>query len=232
MPRLLELRKCCKSWSLGERSFTCLEGVDLEVEAGTSLAIVGPSGCGKSTLLHVIALLTSLDSGAILLNGREVSASRDGTDHQVRGAFGLIFQDGKLIPSLTVMENVCLPLMHQGVWPHAQKAMASEILKRVGLSERASHRPGYLSGGEMMRAAIARALVHRPSIVLADEPTGNLDSETGAEIADLLFSVADDHRALVMVTHNETLAARADRVIRMADGRVEISKGGMLRDHE
>jgi putative ABC transport system ATP-binding protein len=219
MEPVLQLRNACKSWKTGQGAVTCLREVDLEIHRNTSLAVIGPSGCGKSTLLHVLALLTPLDSGQLFLAGQAVNARQHGTHHELRRAFGLIFQDGKLIPSLTVLENVCVPLIHRGFWPARQRALAEEMIEQVGLQDRRHQKPNQLSGGEAIRAAIARALVLRPQIVLADEPTGNLDSRTGAEIANLLLGIASGHRALVLVTHNESLAYRANRVIRMLDGR-------------
>jgi putative ABC transport system ATP-binding protein len=219
MEPVLQLQNASKSWKTWQGSCVCLKEVFLDVHAGESVAIVGPSGSGKSTLLHVLALLTPLDSGRILLGGREVAARSHGTDHRVRRSYGLIFQDGKLIPNLSVLENVCVPLLHQGMWPARQQRLACEMLERVGLAHRTHQRPNQLSGGELIRAAIARALVLRPQIVLADEPTGNLDSHTGTEIADLLLGITGENRSLVMVTHNEGLACRARRVVRIADGR-------------
>ena len=221
MEAILQLRGGCKSWQTDEGLFTCLKDVDFDVHTGESLAVVGPSGSGKSTLLHVLALLTPLDSGRLLLASREVNARDHGTDHEIRRDYGLIFQDGKLIPSLSVLENVCVPLLHQGTWPARQKTLACDMLERVGLAHRIHQRPNQLSGGEIIRTAIARALVLRPRIVLADEPTGNLDSHTGSEIANLLLGIAGEDRALVMVTHNEALARRADRIVHIEDGRCQ-----------
>ena len=136
MEPILQLRNGFKSWKIGERAVTCLNDIDLDIRGGESLAVVGPSGSGKSTLLHVLSLLTPLDSGRIMLEGREVSAQTHGADHHTRRVFGLVFQDGKLIPSLDVVQNVCVPLMHQGVRPSRQKALACSMLERVGLGHR------------------------------------------------------------------------------------------------
>ena len=222
MESVLQLKNGHKTWKTGDGSCVCLRDVSLDVYAGQSLAVVGPSGCGKSTLLHVLSLLTPLDAGTICLAGKTVSASRHGTDPTVRGTFGLVFQDGKLIPSLSVWENVCVPLIHRGVRWARQKALAGEILEKVGLSHRLNHPTSRLSGGEQIRVAIARALILDPAIVLADEPTGTLDMNMGAQVAALLFSIARENRALIMVTHNEDLAAQADRTVRMTDGRVTV----------
>lgn len=220
---VLELRNGFKSWKTGDGTVTCLHAIDLSIYSGASLAVVGPSGSGKSTLLHVLSLLTPLDSGSLLLEGREVSARTHGGDHHTRRRFGLVFQDGKLIPTLDVLENVCVPLVHQGIRPSLQKALACAMLERVGLGHRIHQRTQHLSGGELIRVAIARALVLDPRIVLADEPTGTLDSRMGGQIGELLFSIATEQRALVMVTHNEALASRADRILRIADGHITVS---------
>ncbi len=226
MEPVLQLRGGFKSWQTGDGIMTCLRNVDLDVFGGQSLAVVGPSGSGKSTLLHVLSLLTPLDKGRITLLGREVSARTHGVDHGTRRMYGLVFQDGKLIPTLTVLQNVCVPLVHQGVRPAMQKTLAADMLERVGMGHRMHQRTYHLSGGELIRVAIARALVLNPPIILADEPTGTLDSRTGAQIADVLFSIPSEGRALVMVTHNEALAARADRIVHIADGCIAVSSRG------
>ena len=223
MTPVLQLQNGFKSWKTGDGVITCLQDVSLDIRTGESVAVVGPSGSGKSTLLHVLSLLTPLDRGRLLLEGREVRADTHGTDHNIRRVFGLIFQDGKLIPSLNVLENVCVPLIHQGIRPSRQRALACEMIERVGLSHRIHQPTHHLSGGELIRAAIARALVLDPKILLADEPTGTLDSRMGGQVADLLMGMVAEGRALVMVTHNEALAARANRILRIADGRISVS---------
>lgn len=222
---ILQLVEAFKSWQTGDGTAACLRAVSLDIRCGESLAIVGPSGSGKSTLLHVLSLLTPLDDGKLILEGREVTARTHGADHRTRRLFGLVFQDGKLIPALNVLQNVCVPLMHQGIHPRRQHMMACAMLERVGLSHRLHQPIHQLSGGETIRTAIARALVLNPRIVLADEPTGSLDSRMGAQIADVLFDTVREQRALVMVTHNEALACRADRILRIADGVISGSYG-------
>ena len=217
---IVQLEKATKSFFIGDRRIEILRRIDLEVYTGESLAVIGPSGAGKSTLLHVLGLLTPIDSGSLRFNGRVISSRNTWWDYKVRSSIGYIFQDAKLIPNLTVLENVCIPLAHRGVWPFHQKRLALEALARVGLEDRLSHHPNQLSGGEMVRVSIARALVFNPVVLLADEPTGNLDSKSGEKIADLLLQIVSPGRALVFVTHNEPLALRADRIVLIKDGQL------------
>jgi ABC-type lipoprotein export system ATPase subunit len=210
----------CKGWSIGGRYIEILHHVDLDLAVGSSTVIVGPSGSGKSTLLHVLALLTPPDRGEYFFNGAPVTAKIGWWDVSIRQKIGIVFQDGKLIQNLTALENVCVPLLHRGVWPKMQREIASHYLERVGLSQRMNSLPNQLSGGEIIRCAIARALVTDPVLVLADEPTGTLDSNTGETIADLLFGIVRDERCLVVVSHHIPLTKRADHVIEISDGRL------------
>jgi lipoprotein-releasing system ATP-binding protein len=205
-----------------------LLGVDLEVHAGEFASVVGKSGCGKSTLLHLLGTLDRPDTGEILLDGKRIDnlppRQRDRLRNEV---IGFIFQFYHLLPELTALENVLVPLMiRHSIASYFRsrsklRNQAAELLGRVGLSHRRKHRPSELSGGEMQRAAIARALVGNPQILLADEPTGNLDATTGQGIIDLLLSLnRDDGLTVIMVTHDAAIAQRADRVVRLADGRV------------
>lgn len=220
---LIRLRSVCKSWHAGNSRIDVLRDIDLDLYLGTSTAIVGPSGSGKSTLLHLLALLTPIDSGEYWFNGSSVNRGGRWWDAAIRQNIGIVFQDGKLIPSLTALQNVCVPLAHRGVWPRRQKEMARRALDQVGLSQRLKSYPNQLSGGEMIRCAIARALVTDPVLVLADEPTGTLDSKAGAAITDLLFGVVQEQRSLVVVSHHPPLAERADRVVRIKDGALDES---------
>ncbi|MFW5678965.1 MAG: ABC transporter ATP-binding protein [Pseudomonadota bacterium] len=197
-----------------------LNGIDLEVEAGTSLAIVGPSGSGKSSLLAVIAGLEPPTSGAIVVDGTDVaSLDENARADWRRRHLGILFQSFHLIPTLTALENVAVPLELAGR-RDAEEA-ARTWLERVGLGARTHHRPSQLSGGEQQRVALARALVAGPRLVLADEPTGNLDGATAHDVADLLFALPREAGAtLLVITHDPRLAARADRQVRMADGRL------------
>jgi len=216
---LLELRGVSKRFTRGTEVVTALDEVDLDLASGEFLALVGPSGSGKSTLLHVAGGLDLPDSGAITLDGRSIATLSPTERAELRRRHvGFIFQFFHLINTLTVAENVELPLVLDGV---RGNGVVAETLARVGLAHRATHLPGELSGGEMQRAAIARALVHQPRLILADEPTGNLDSATAADVmAVLLEQVRDAGAALLMVTHDADLAAAADRIVTLRDGRL------------
>jgi putative ABC transport system ATP-binding protein len=199
---------------------TVLHAVDLRLAAGETVAIVGPSGSGKSTLLGLLAGLDRPSRGSILIEGRDPATMSDREASAFRAArMGFIFQSHRLLPALTAQENVATPLELAGATDAGPRARA--WLDRVGLGGRHDHRPRQLSGGEQQRVAVARALAHDPAIVFADEPTGSLDQRTGAAVADLLFSLARERNAtLVLVTHDENLAARCARIVRMQDGRI------------
>jgi ABC-type lipoprotein export system ATPase subunit len=218
---LLTLTGVSKSFQRGRETVVALDGVTLEVEKGEFVAMVGPSGSGKSTLLHLAGGLDQPESGTVLLGERDLGVLSAGDRAKIRRReIGFVFQFFHLIPTLTVAENVELPLLLDGVRDKAGSVTA--MLDRVGLGERAEHLPGELSGGEMQRAAIARALVAGPELILADEPTGNLDSANGAVVLDVLSAqVAEAGAALLMVTHDESAAKRADRVLHLRDGHLE-----------
>ena len=216
----VSLREVSKSWTAGRLPIPVLRNVSLEVRCGESLAVLGPSGAGKSTLLHIMALLTPVDTGEVWIDGR-LLGSRDWWDTALRRRIGMIFQDGKLLPNLSVLDNVRLPLAHRGLWPARQRQRALEALRAVRLEHRLQHRPNQLSGGELMRVAIARVLVMKPRLILADEPTGTLDSANGEQIARLLFGLVTAERALVLVTHHAPLAALANRAITLRDGYID-----------
>jgi putative ABC transport system ATP-binding protein len=218
---LLELSGVTKRYVLGGNDVVALDGVDLVVDDGDSLALVGRSGSGKSTLLHLAGGLDRPDAGTVRLDGQDLATMSVGARARLRRQrIGFIFQFFHLVPGLTVAENVELPLLLDGKRDRSGRVPA--LLDRLGLARRAGHQPGELSGGEMQRTAIARALVAGPALVLADEPTGNLDSTTGQVILDILVeAVAEAGCALVMVTHDSGAAARARRTLHLRDGRFE-----------
>lgn len=216
-----------KSYRMGASRLDVLMGASLEVQAGEFVAVEGTSGCGKSTLLHICGLLDSADSGKVLIDGADVFSLPAIRRDRIRNkTVGFVFQFYHLLPELTVLENVLMPAMVGcSVLKWASKksqahSVADEILHDIGLSDRKKHRPHELSGGEMQRVAIARALMNRPKLLLADEPTGNLDSRTGAEILKLLVRLNEQGQTVVMVTHDPQVAGVAHRVIRLVDGRI------------
>jgi putative ABC transport system ATP-binding protein len=218
---LVVLRDVARVYPRGTTEVVALAGVSLEVRDGEKLAIMGPSGSGKTTLLSILGCLDRPTRGEHLFDGRLVEGLSDDELSRLRNrSIGFVFQSFHLIPQLTVAENVETPLLYAGTPPARWRPRALRALERVGLAARADHRPSELSGGEAQRAAIARALVTEPRLILADEPTGNLDTATGDEIAALLDELHALGRTVVIVTHNEALAGRAERVVRLRDGRV------------
>ncbi|VVB67081.1 putative ABC transporter ATP-binding protein [Candidatus Norongarragalina meridionalis] len=223
MKSIIELKDVKKTYKMGLTEVNALRGVTMHVREGEFLAITGPSGSGKSTLMHMVGCLDIPTSGTILLDGQDISKLHESDLAQIRGKkIGFVFQSFNLITSLTASENVELPLMFQGVSENERHKRSKAILEKVGLTERASHRPMQLSGGEQQRVAIARALVGEPNVLLADEPTGNLDSKRGAEILDMMNALnKDEGVTVVMVTHDPVLAKKAKRIVRIKDGMVE-----------
>jgi putative ABC transport system ATP-binding protein len=218
---LLELRAVAKTYARGGASVAALRGVDLTVRHGEWVAVTGPSGSGKSTLLSILGLLDRPTEGEYRLQGQDAATLDDRTASRLRNrSVGFVFQSFHLIPELTVRENVETPLLYGGVPEREWSERARRCLERVGLLHRAEHRPAELSGGEAQRAAVARALVYEPAVLLADEPTGNLDTATGGQIAGLLEALNAEGRTVILVTHNEALAARSPRVVRLVDGLV------------
>lgn len=221
---MIELVDVSKVYSLGRVQVPALRGVSLTVADGEFVAVMGPSGSGKSTLLHLMGCLDTPTSGRVLFRGRDVSGLPDRELARLRAAdIGFVFQTFNLLPDETALGNVELPLLYSGVAD--RRSRAREALEKVGLADRLDHRPLELSGGEQQRVAIARAIVRRPSVILADEPTGNLDTESGRMILDLFCRLNAEGVAVVMVTHDAEVAERASRTIRLRDGRVE-SCGG------
>jgi putative ABC transport system ATP-binding protein len=211
-----------KTYRLGQVDVLALRGVDAQIVAGEYVAITGPSGSGKSTLMHILGCLDSPTSGSYRLDGEDVGALSGKRLAQVRNRkVGFVFQTFNLMPRLTVEENVALPLKYRGgVTRGERRARALKLLERLGLSHRVGHRPDELSGGERQRVAIARALVGEPAILMADEPTGNLDSQAGSEVLKTFAELHGAGHTIVLVTHDLGVAARAQRVIQMSDGRV------------
>ena len=217
-----ELRGVSKTYALGGNRVDAVRDVDLAIGAGEAAAIVGPSGSGKTTLLQLLGALDRPSTGEILFEGRDIARSGDGELGKLRlRTFGFVFQQFNLIPTLTAAQNVAIALAPSGMEARERRDAVLALLDSVGLAPRADHVPSKLSGGEQQRVAIARALANEPHVLLADEPTGNLDSETGSEIIDLLLRLsAEGRRTVVVVTHDVDIAERAGRVIRMRDGRL------------
>jgi putative ABC transport system ATP-binding protein len=220
----IELRNVVREYRVGGQSVRALDEISLRLEGGQFVSVVGPSGAGKSTLLHILGALDSPDSGSITFDGEEIGRLSDEQQSEFRHhRVGFVFQFFNLLPTLSAWENVAVPKLLNGVRLGKVKQDAVRLLERVGLGNRTQHRPAELSGGEMQRVAIARALMMDPPLILADEPTGNLDSATGASILALLAEVAHEEgrgRLVVMVTHNSDAAAATDRLITLQDGRI------------
>ena len=218
---MIQLKQVDKIYRTEEIETVALENVNLNVQKGEFVAVTGPSGCGKSTLLNVMGLLDAPTSGKVMLNGKETITMKDKELAKFRNEnLGFVFQSFHLINSLNVLDNVELPLLYRKVSATERRKLAEEVLKKVGLSHRMRHFPSQLSGGQCQRVAIARAIVGNPSIILADEPTGNLDSKMGAEVMELLHKLnQEDGRTIVMVTHDENMAKETGRTIRFLDGR-------------
>jgi len=220
---MLETRDLHKTYQAGDAKVDALRSVSLKILPGEIVAITGPSGCGKSTLLHILGALDTPTSGQAYVDGLPLHSMNDDALTSLRQLkIGFVFQFFHLLPTLTVEENVLLPLLLSGRADSAGKTRARALLDSVGLADRTRHRPHQLSGGQLQRAALARALIHRPSILLADEPTGNLDSASSAAVVELLTSLARREKTtVILVTHSEEVAQAADRRIRLVDGRIQ-----------
>ena len=222
MENIIELKKIVRNFPLGNQVVKVLKGIDLEVKRNEYTALMGPSGSGKSTLMNILGCLDTPTSGEYWLNGQNVSQLVDNELAEIRNReIGFVFQTFNLLPRSTALENVMLPLIYAGFSSKDRKERAEEVLTQVGLQDRMDHRPNQLSGGQRQRVAVARALVNKPSIILADEPTGNLDTKTSVEIMALFSEIHRNGNTVILVTHEEDIAAHARRVIRLRDGEVE-----------
>ncbi len=219
---MLTLKNIEKKWARGGETVTGLGGIDLDIDRGQFVTIMGPSGSGKSTLLQIIGLLDLPSGGVYEIEGRDAVGLGDRELARIRNRhFGFVFQKFHLLAELSALENVMLPMSYAGLAAAQRKTRAAELLDRVGLSHRLHHRPSTMSGGEQQRVAVARALANDPGFLLADEPTGNLPSDKGAEIMDLLHELNRDGMTVIMVTHDEGLGAQGSRTVRLKDGRIE-----------
>ncbi|MBT8394685.1 MAG: ABC transporter ATP-binding protein [Bacteroidia bacterium] len=222
MSNVIEIRNIIRDFPLGQETVHVLKGIDLDIERGDYIAIMGPSGSGKSTLMNLLGCLDTPTSGSYILNGKDVSKMSDDELAEIRNhEIGFVFQTFNLLPRTTALENVALPMIYAGMSKKDRTLRAEEVLTDVGLADRMDHKPNQLSGGQRQRVAVGRALVNKPSIILADEPTGNLDSKTSEEIMDLLDDIHENGNTVIVVTHEEDIAAKAHRVIRLIDGMVD-----------
>lgn len=219
---LLRLQDIFKNYYLGKQPVPVLKGISLDIFKNEYVALMGPSGSGKSTLMNILGCLDSPTSGAYILNDKDVSKMSDDDLAEVRNKeIGFVFQQFNLLPRLTAAENVALPLVYAGVPKKQRLERAMEVLEKVKLADRSHHKPNEMSGGQGQRVAIARALVNNPSIILADEPTGNLDSKTSIEIMDIFGTIQSQGNTVILVTHEEDIAMHAHRIVRLRDGLIE-----------
>jgi len=219
---LIKITNIKRDFVLGSEIIYVLKGIDLEINKGEYVALMGPSGSGKSTLMNLLGCLDTPTSGSYILNGKDVSQMDDDELADIRNTeIGFVFQTFNLMPRTTALDNVALPMVYAGYSKTDRNTRATEVLKQVGLDDRMDHKPNELSGGQRQRVAVARALVNKPSIILADEPTGNLDSKTSEEIMNLFNEIHANGNTVILVTHEEDIAAHAHRIIRLRDGLVE-----------
>lgn len=222
---IIHLDKITKSYFLGKQELLVLKGISLDIFKNEYVALMGPSGSGKSTLMNILGCLDSPTSGTYILNGQDVSKMPDNDLAEVRNKeIGFVFQQFNLMPRLTAVENVALPLVYAGVPKKQRMEIAMNVLEKVSLTDRSHHKPNELSGGQCQRVAIAKALVNNPSIILADEPTGNLDTKTSIEIMEIFGAIQASGNTVVLVTHEEDIANYAHRIVRLRDGVIESDK--------
>ena len=221
-PTVIDLKNIVKKFYVGKpNELEILHGISLQVQRGEFVSVVGQSGSGKSTLMNMLGCLDTPTSGAYFLEGRDVSRLRDDELSEIRNVqIGFIFQGFNLIPGLDALENVELPLLYRGIGKSQRRQLAMDALRRVGLAERLHHRPAEMSGGQQQRVAIARAIAAHPPLLLADEPTGNLDTRSGREVMDILWDLHAEGRTIILITHDEGIASSAQRIVRIQDGKV------------
>ena len=219
---MIELKNISKSYTLGEQELKVLDNINFKVGKGEFVSIIGPSGSGKSTMMNILGLLDVADSGEYLLDNKSIKEANDSILADIRNKkIGFIFQSFNLLPKMNALENVQVPLMYRGINKKESQKRAYEILEKVGLKGREKHMPSQLSGGQQQRVAIARALIGNPEIVLADEPTGALDSKTGNEVMELLQELNKEGQTIILITHDISIANRANRIVKMMDGKLE-----------
>lgn len=219
---LIKITNIKRDFVLGNEIVYVLKGIDLQINKGEYVALMGPSGSGKSTLMNLLGCLDTPTSGTYILNGKDVSQMKDDELAEIRNKeIGFVFQTFNLLPRTTALDNVALPMIYAGYSKSQRNERATEVLKQVNLADRMDHQPNQLSGGQRQRVAVARALVNKPSIILADEPTGNLDSKTSVEIMKLFGDIHASGNTVILVTHEEEIAAYANRIIRLRDGMIE-----------
>ena len=236
MPSIIHLEEICKSYIMGKQSLQVLKDISLDIFKNEYVALMGPSGSGKSTLMNILGCLDTPTAGKYILNDHDVSKMEDNALAEVRNQkIGFVFQQFNLLPRLTALENVALPLIYAGMARKQRNEKAMHVMEMVSLTDRSHHKPNELSGGQCQRVAIARALVNNPSIILADEPTGNLDTKTSYEIMEIFNTIYSGGNTIVLVTHEEDIANHAHRIVRLRDGMIESDKknekAGMYQHH-
>jgi len=222
MSQVINIKGITRDFKLGQETVKVLKGIDLEIDKGEYVAFMGPSGSGKSTLMNLLGCLDTPTSGSYILNGKDASQMSDDELAEIRNKeIGFVFQTFNLLPRTTALDNVALPMIYAGKSKTERNKRAAEVLTNVGLADRMDHKPNQLSGGQRQRVAVGRALVNNPSIILADEPTGNLDSKTSVEIMNLFDEIHASGNTVILVTHEEEIAEHAHRIIRLRDGVIE-----------